>query len=136
MKGHYVTINWFTWDKDSHGLYDYDSHPKKETINGHKSFVIARKRNGIFATSSSSNGTPLLCIVYINKDSKQMNQKQSKYYLDNCFQKQNQTWFDDLRNSNWIPVRYWTKDVLPHKNGYKLELGDVIKFGRIIFQVK
>lgn len=47
MKGHYVTILAQTWDKDSHGLYDYDAQTKNELkINGYKSFVVARKRNG------------------------------------------------------------------------------------------
>jgi len=138
MKGSYVTIITKTWDKDSHGLYDYDLPVKKEyKINGFKSFVVARKKNGncIFATSSSVNGWPLLSIINIANNSSNTSTKGGQYYVDNWFQKRSQTCFDDLRNSNWIPIRYGSED-LPIRNGYKLELGDVVKFGRLIFQVK
>ena len=44
MKGQYVIISTKTWEKDSHGLYDYDNLSKNESkIYGYKSFVIARK---------------------------------------------------------------------------------------------
>lgn len=93
---------------------------------GQNSFIIVRKRNGnwFFATSSSANGSPLLSVVQID----------GKYYIDNWFQKKTQNWYSDFKNTNWIPVKYLNQD-FPFKSCHKLSVGDVIKFGRLVFQV-
>ena len=126
---YYVELNAKSWDKDSHGLHDYDSNAKLKEfkLQAQDSFVLGRKKNGncFFGTSSSMSGMPLISIVNIHE----------KYYVDNCFAQQSTTCYDDFRNCNWIPTVAYD-NTSPFKNCHRMAVGDIIKFGRLVFEVR
>lgn len=86
------------------------------------------------------------------------------YYVDNSFPRQNMTCYDDYRNCNWVPTQVCSSlpkvknsfmmnsvqnpansgnksfnnvSGTSHqfKNCHRLFAGDVIKFGRLVFEV-
>ena len=125
---HYIEATLKTWEKDSHGLHDYELSAKSKEfkVSAKNSFCLGRKKTGnwFFSTSSSVNGMPLLSVINIK----------GKYFVDNWFQKQTTTCYDDYRNWNWIPTIAYD-NFTPFRNCHKVEIGDVIKFGRIVFEV-
>jgi hypothetical protein len=126
---YYIDIDSKSWEKDSHGLHDYDDNSKNREfkVTAQDSFVLGRKKNGncFFSTSSSMNGMPLISVINIGE----------RFFVDNCFPKQTTTWYEDFRNWNWIPTIAY-ENTSPFKNWHRLLIGDVIKFGRLVFEVK
>ncbi|CAI2358854.1 unnamed protein product [Moneuplotes crassus] len=68
---------------------------------------------------------PLVSVVNIH----------DSYYLDNCFAKQSTTCYNDYRNCNWIPTIAYNNHQ-PYRNCHRLFEGDVIKFGRLVFEMR
>lgn len=70
----------------------------------------------------------------IYSDSMKITSDSSIYFVDNSFPKQNMTCYDDFRNCNWIPTIAYNNSS-PFRNCHRLCVGDVIKFGRLVFEV-
>ena len=110
---HYIEATLKTWEKDSHGLHDYELSAKSKEfkVSAKNSFCLGRKKTGnwFFSTSSSVNGMPLLSVINIK----------GKYFVDNWFQKQTTTCYDDYRNWNWIPTIAYD-NFTPFRNCHKV----------------
>ncbi|CAI2385719.1 unnamed protein product [Moneuplotes crassus] len=132
----YVDIIAETWDKDSHGLHDYDntqnpnsnkSNIKKFKLQAQDSFIIGRKKTGncFLSKTNSFTGMPLISVVNIHEN----------YYVDNSFPKQSMTCYKDFRNCNWIPTIAYN-NFSPYRNCHRVLEGDIIRFGRLVFEMR
>jgi hypothetical protein len=125
----YIKVQTFTWSKDSHGLFDYESnHLSTGKFKLTDTCKFFRNQNEIQTvegenTVEDANGDRLIYLFDIKKHTTQPD----KYYLS-------------VRNSKNLPhslglvVRGIKKDNRPA--GYELKVGDHIKIGRVKFIVR
>jgi len=111
-----MLVNSYTWPRDSHGLYDYETNVAVRSnfsVNG--AGLIYRMGNECFFGTEPAVGSVVLAEVYNDKGI--MYLKASDTTTDwSCL---------------WVSVRS-----LRELNGYKLAQGDYIKIGRMMFRVK
>eukprot|EP00331_Platyophrya_macrostoma_P007568 CAMPEP_0176425466 /NCGR_PEP_ID=MMETSP0127-20121128/11403_1 /TAXON_ID=938130 /ORGANISM="Platyophrya macrostoma, Strain WH" /LENGTH=444 /DNA_ID=CAMNT_0017806627 /DNA_START=17 /DNA_END=1351 /DNA_ORIENTATION=+ len=133
----YVEIKTVTWAKDSHGLFDYES--KNVTFNKNKieSNSKVYKEGSEIIIKSSKDADFLASKSKELKDSAQLfsivaeNEKNENFFLkveDNLTHEYNKN------TSLFLIVRSLKNDDGTQK-GYNLELGDIIRLGRIEYRV-
>jgi len=125
----YVKIITYTWSKDSHGLFDYESShlfTAKFKITGQAHFFrsnnqIQMNEENNLVDQIENDKNPLLFSIHEDKDQK------DHYYLS----------LGNNLNPNQslgLVVRGIKKDTQP--SGYELKVGDNVKIGRVRFNVR
>jgi pSer/pThr/pTyr-binding forkhead associated (FHA) protein len=128
-----VEIVTYTWAKDSHGLFDYESpHLFTSSFKISGSAQFFRKDNDIFMLDTSSNSSthpthPPGFLFEINTESNQESVTPDRYFISSKNSPSTSKTVD-------LVVRAIKKNGLPA--GYELKVGDIIKIGRVKFLVR
>jgi len=129
-----VEIVTYTWAKDSHGLFDYESpHLFTSSFKISGSAQFFRKDNDIFMLDTSSNSStqpinhPHSFLFEIKTESSPESVTPDRYYISSKNSPSCSKTVD-------LVVRAIKKNGLPA--GYELRVGDIIKIGRVKFLVR
>lgn len=130
----FVEIVTYTWAKDSHGLFDYESpHLFTSSFKISGSAQFFRRDNDIFMLDTSSNSPsnpstyPHGFLFEINTESNENSLSPDRYFITSKNNPSSSKTVD-------LVVRAIKKNGLPA--GYELKVGDVIKIGRVKFLVR
>jgi len=134
-----LVIKSFTWSRDSHGLFDYESKTlTKKNIKSSNSGRIVRRSNDVSFTRESDQ--PL---NVGDKELIQLNIREGNYWVAPCRDSNAKKLQadgveqdpEDSENSLWMIVKSF-KAAGSNRTGCKLSEGDLLKLGRIKFRVK
>jgi len=130
----FVEIVTYTWAKDSHGLFDYESpHLFTSSFKISGSAQFFRRDNDIFMLDTSSNSPsqptthPHGFLFEINTESNVESVTPDRYFITSKNSPTSSKTVD-------LVVRAIKKNGLPA--GYELKVGDIIKIGRVKFLVR
>jgi hypothetical protein len=118
MKGSFLEINSYTWEKDTHGLFDYETKSvQKSTFNINEPCCIYRYNSDCYIPDSDiiEGSVPLLKI----------DQKLSDY--------RGTVLNTDPDDRMWLVIKGLKSQ---NRSGYKLREGDLLKLGRIKLRVQ
>lgn len=136
-----VVITSSTWDRECHGLYDFDLSGIETTQNRfvgcgyvqRKGQTIRMELPGLATEQANQNNSGeievenLLSLVY---------QNQQYYAFHNQSVEADYSFKNHLKMA-WLVVRYQQDVMYPNEdNIYYVEKGDIIKFGRVRFKVR
>jgi hypothetical protein len=134
----FVEIKTVTWTKDSHGLFDYES----KSVNFTKSKVESTSRvfkegnevairadqDAEYEQATSAEGKPMDYLFSVVSDDDEKNEK----YLLKIEQSQTT---EESKNKDLFIIARSLKHEDGTQKGYELELGDIIRLGRIEYRV-
>ncbi|KAM3145615.1 hypothetical protein pb186bvf_002389 [Paramecium bursaria] len=131
-----VTVKHFTWNKDSHGLFDYENkNIVKGQIKTNSAIVkMIRQKEAIKIVQTSEEAKAILHQDDVT-DLIKLHKKQQKYLLEYAHKQQFEEDQEGLQDScAWIVVK--TVKGKFSDSGYDLKEGDYIKLGRVRFRIR
>lgn len=129
-----VEVKSNTWNKDSHGLFDYENSDKKmEKFRSEDSFKIFRKDTFVFTASAGttlykSAAHDVILHVVHNEDST----NPDEYYVQAPKRAKIN---DPLPNDVFLVVRPMKDELAQDTIGHELQPGETFKLGRVEFRV-
>ncbi len=145
LRGYPLSLNIkaFTWLRDSHGLYDYESlHVVRNTLRAESEGTIGRVADDIRVLTPAELAAPdkdvpaktrlqRLASILVRDGTLKRMTRVGKFYVKDCSEG---SVYDSQLDKLWLVVRS-LKIMSPKKELY-LRLGDVIKLGRAAFRVR
>lgn len=126
----YIRVRGLTWERDSNGLFDYDSTKVfQSNFSFIKSCFLKRTKENLIAFHRQGKGQHdgLASVAFIK----------GNYYIDNFFpvklEKQHKS--ARFNHKNWLTLRHFAPNTLGF-SGYKMVAGDIIKVGRLVFGIR
>jgi hypothetical protein len=132
-----LSVMCYTWNRDSHGLYDYENTSAKSTaLEINKNQNLVRFKNEIRVSSKLEKDEEELI---------QVQQNENGYFLKNNLQYEllpTESNINSLQNKYWLPVK--SENISPSCNvsqdrAYNhypiLQVNDIIKLGRVKYTV-
>jgi hypothetical protein len=143
-----VHINASTWYRDSHGLFDYEEHTKVSlnSFAAFGSFTLKRSDENVFKQGFTDFNSMRLRLTKPNGDHAEVDECAAVCYLkDNRFWVFHKHSMEDGEEEKtnpgdklWLVMRHMQNDKdygLVKNEGFKLEIGDTVKFGRVRYKV-
>lgn len=138
-----LVIKTSTWNRDSHGLFDYESNNVvKKNIKTSNNCMLIREGNDVQiapenATLRSENARPIMNVI--SRDGEfTLTQSRPAEQDDLSFDEENEEDFlqslqQDSNCKLWLVIRYLNQG---NSRGYKIMGGETIKLGRVKFIIK